>query len=83
MLFDELILVFDLELCYEVLKVMQDFVIEGMMMIVVMYEIGFVKWVGMWLLFMDQGGIVEDGYLVDLIDWLLMLCLKEFLKYVF
>lgn len=43
MLFDELIFVFDLELCYEVFKVMQDLVEEGMMMVIVIYEIGFVE----------------------------------------
>lgn len=34
---------------------------EGMMMFVVMYEMGFVCEVGFWLIFMDGGNIVEEG----------------------
>lgn len=83
MLFDELIFVFDLELCYEVLKVMQDLVEEGMMMVIVIYEIGFVEKVVLWLIFIDKGWIVEDGNLQVLIKNLLSQCLQEFLQYVF
>lgn len=45
MLFDELMLVLDLELVGEVLCVMCLFVEEGCMMLVVMYEMGFVCYV--------------------------------------
>lgn len=42
MLFDELILVFDLEMIKEVLDIMIEFVEEGMIMFCVIYEMGFV-----------------------------------------
>lgn len=83
MFFDELIFVLDFELCYEVLKVMQDLVEEGMIMVIVIYEIGFVEKVVLWLIFIDKGCIVEDGSLQVLIENLLSLCLQEFLQYVF
>lgn len=60
MLFDELIFVFDLEMINEVLDVMVELVNEGMIMMVVMYEMGFVCKVVNWVIFMDEGKIVED-----------------------
>lgn len=44
-MFDELIVVFDFEFVGEVLEVMLEIVCVGVMMIVVMYEMEFVKWV--------------------------------------
>ncbi|HDR9765457.1 TPA: glutamine ABC transporter ATP-binding protein GlnQ [Burkholderia cepacia ATCC 25416] len=82
MLFDEPTSALDPELRHEVLKVMQDLATEGMTMIVVTHEIGFAKRVGTRLLFMDQGGIAEDGRPVDLIDRPPTPRLKEFLKHV-
>lgn len=57
MLFDELIFVFDFEMVGEVLSVMKLFVKEGMMMVVVMYEMGFVREVVDCVVFMDVGVI--------------------------
>lgn len=59
MLFDELIFVFDFEMVGEVLGVMKDFVSEGMMMMIVIYEMGFVCEVVDWVIFMDGGYIIE------------------------
>ncbi|EAY70305.1 ABC-type polar amino acid transport system ATPase component [Burkholderia dolosa AU0158] len=82
MLFDEPTSALDPELRHEVLKVMQDLATEGMTMIVVTHEIGFAKRVGTRLLFMDRGGIAEDGDPVELIDRPPTPRLKEFLKHV-
>lgn len=59
MLFDELIFVFDLEMINEVFDVMSEFVGSGMIMICVIYEMGFVKCVVDMMVFMDYGEIVE------------------------
>lgn len=53
MLFDELIFVFDLEMVKEVFQVMKELVEIGMIMVIVMYEMGFVKEVVDCVLFMD------------------------------
>ena len=82
MLFDEPTSALDPELRHEVLKVMQDLAAEGMTMIVVTHEIGFAKRVGTRLLFMDQGGIANDGKPTDLIDTPPSQRLKEFLQHV-
>lgn len=57
MLFDEFILVLDLELVGDVLEVMKNFVSEGMIMVIVIYEMGFVCEVVDWVIFIDQGVI--------------------------
>jgi glutamine transport system ATP-binding protein len=82
MLFDEPTSALDPELRHEVLKVMQDLAMEGMTMIVVTHEIGFAKRVGTRLLFMDNGGIAEDGEPAALIDNPPTQRLKDFLKHV-
>ncbi|AIP66706.2 glutamine ABC transporter ATP-binding protein GlnQ [Burkholderia thailandensis] len=82
MLFDEPTSALDPELRYEVLKVMRDLANEGMTMIVVTHEIGFAKQVGTRLLFMDQGGIAEDGDPKTLIDRPPTPRLRDFLKHV-
>ena len=82
MLFDEPTSALDPELVGDVLEVMRALAREGMTMIVVTHEIGFAKRVGTRLLFMDQGGIAEDGHPVDLIDRPPTPRLKEFLKHV-
>lgn len=61
MLFDELIFVFDFEFVGEVLNVMKELVREGMIMFVVIYEMGFVREVVNRVVFMDKGKIVEEG----------------------
>ncbi|PRX86614.1 glutamine ABC transporter ATP-binding protein GlnQ [Paraburkholderia sp. BL25I1N1] len=82
MLFDEPTSALDPELRHEVLKVMQDLATEGMTMIVVTHEIGFAKRVGTRLLFMDNGGIAEDGQPAELIDNPPTQRLKDFLRHV-
>ncbi|RKE37643.1 L-glutamine ABC transporter ATP-binding protein [Paraburkholderia sp. BL23I1N1] len=82
MLFDEPTSALDPELRHEVLKVMQDLATEGMTMIVVTHEIGFAKRVGTRLLFMDNGGIAEDGKPAVLIDNPPTQRLRDFLKHV-
>jgi len=61
MLFDEVTSALDPELVGEVLKVMKDLAREGMTMIVVTHEMGFAREVGDWLIFMDEGIIMEQG----------------------
>jgi glutamine transport system ATP-binding protein len=82
MLFDEPTSALDPELRHEVLKVMQDLANEGMTMIVVTHEIGFAKRVGTRLLFMDQGGIAQDGEPTELVERPPTPRLKDFLKHV-
>jgi polar amino acid transport system ATP-binding protein len=61
MLFDEVTSALDPELIKEVLDVMRELADEGMTMIVVTHEIGFARDVGDRAVFMDGGGIVEQG----------------------
>lgn len=61
LLFDEPTSALDPELVGEVLKVMQDLANEGMTMIVVTHEMGFAKEVSDYLIFMEDGYIVEEG----------------------
>jgi len=61
MLFDEPTSALDPELVGEVLDVMRKLADGGMTMIVVTHEIGFAREVGDHLIFMDGGGIVEQG----------------------
>ncbi|MEX3922091.1 glutamine ABC transporter ATP-binding protein GlnQ [Paraburkholderia sp. BR10872] len=82
MLFDEPTSALDPELRHEVLKVMQDLATEGMTMIVVTHEIGFARRVGTRLLFMENGGIAEDGDPAELIDNPPTQRLKDFLRHV-
>jgi polar amino acid transport system ATP-binding protein len=61
MLFDEVTSALDPELVGEVLVVMRDLARDGMTMLVVTHEMQFAREVGDWLVFMDQGRIVEQG----------------------
>jgi polar amino acid transport system ATP-binding protein len=61
MLFDEATSALDPELVGEVLKVMRKLAEEGMTMIVVTHEMGFAREVADRVIFMDQGGIIEEG----------------------
>ena len=61
MLFDEPTSALDPELVGEVLEVMKDLAKDGMTMVVVTHEIGFAKEVADYLVFMDNGKIVEEG----------------------
>ena len=61
LLFDEPTSALDPELRREVLLVMRNLAAEGMTMMVVTHEMGFARKVGSRVVFMDQGGIVEQG----------------------
>jgi polar amino acid transport system ATP-binding protein len=61
MLFDEATSALDPEMIGEVLDVMKKLALEGMTMIVVTHEMGFAREVGDRMIFMEQGGIVEEG----------------------
>ena len=61
MLFDEPTSALDPEMVGEVLEVMKKLADDGMTMVVVTHEMGFAREVGSRVLFMDGGGIVEEG----------------------
>lgn len=52
----------------------------GMMMVIVMYEMGFVKEVVDCVLFMDEGMIVEDGQLEEFFFFLKLKRVQDFLE---
>lgn len=80
MLFDEVILVFDFELVEEVLEVMKCLVNEiDMIMLLVMYEMGFVYDFVDCVLFFDKGCIVEQGLFDQIFIVLKQDCMKFFL----
>jgi len=61
MLFDEATSALDPEMIGEVLEVMKTLAREGMTMIVVTHEMGFAREVSDWVIFMENGRIVEAG----------------------
>jgi len=61
MLFDEPTSALDPEMINEVLDVMKNLAKEGMTMVVVTHEMGFAREVSDWVIFMDEGMIVETG----------------------
>jgi len=61
MLFDEATSALDPEMIGDVLDVMKALAKEGMTMIVVTHEMGFAREVSDWVLFMEDGGLVEEG----------------------
>jgi ABC-type polar amino acid transport system ATPase subunit len=61
MLFDEVTSALDPELVGEVLDVMRQLAEDGMTMMVVTHEMGFAREVGTWLIFTDDGMVVERG----------------------
>jgi ABC-type polar amino acid transport system ATPase subunit len=68
MLFDEVTSALDPELVGEVLGVMQQLADEGTTMMVVTHEMGFAREVGTWMVFMDNGVIVERGRPREMFD---------------
>ena len=68
MLFDEPTSALDPEMINEVLEVMLALAKEGMTMVVVSHEMGFARAAASRVLFMDQGGIVEEGAPRDVFD---------------
>jgi ABC-type polar amino acid transport system ATPase subunit len=61
MLFDEATSALDPEMIGEVLDVMRTLAAEGMTMVVVTHEMGFAREAGDRIVFMENGGIVEEG----------------------
>jgi len=61
MLFDEITSALDPELVGEVLTVMKDLAAQGLTMIVVTHEVQFAREAADWVVFMDDGVIVEQG----------------------
>lgn len=61
MLFDEPTSALDPEMISEVLDVMRDLARDGMTMIVVSHEMGFAREVADWVMFMDEGRVIEAG----------------------
>lgn len=61
MLFDEPTSALDPEMVGEVLEVMKQLAQEGMTMVVVTHEMGFAREVANRVIFMDGGGILEEG----------------------
>ena len=61
MLFDEPTSALDPEMIGEVLDVMTKLASEGMTMCVVTHEMGFARQVAERVVFMDEGGIIEEG----------------------
>ena len=61
LIFDEPTSALDPEMVGEVLDVMKQLAQEGMTMVVVTHEMGFAREVGDRILFMDEGGIMEEG----------------------
>ena len=61
MMFDEPTSALDPELVGEVLRVMQDMKEAGMTMLVVSHEMRFAQRAADRVMFMDHGGIVEQG----------------------
>jgi polar amino acid transport system ATP-binding protein len=68
MLFDEVTSALDPELVGEVLIVMRDLARAGMTMVVVTHEMQFAREVGDWLIFIDEGRVVEQGKPADVLD---------------
>ena len=68
MLFDEPTSALDPEMIKEVLDVMLDLAQEGMTMVVVSHEMGFVRAAADRIIFMDYGWVVEETTPVDLFE---------------
>lgn len=68
MLFDEPTSGLDPELVGEVLGVMKDLAEEGMTMVVVTHEMGFAREVADWVVYLDEGYIIEVGAPEDIFD---------------
>lgn len=60
-LFDEVTSALDPELVKEVLDVMKQLALSGITMVVVTHEMGFAKEVADWVVFIDDGVIVEQN----------------------
>ena len=68
MLFDEPTSALDPELVGEVLQTMKELADEGMTMVVVTHEMGFAKEVADWMVYMNEGMIIEIGHPEEFFD---------------
>jgi polar amino acid transport system ATP-binding protein len=68
MLFDEPTSALDPELIGEVLEVMKQLALDGTTMLVVTHEMGFAREVANRVIFLDKGGILDEGTPEELID---------------
>lgn len=66
--FDEPTSALDPELTGEILKVMRELAEEHMTMVVVTHEMSFAREAADYVIFMDNGAIIEQGAAVDVID---------------
>jgi polar amino acid transport system ATP-binding protein len=80
MLFDEATSALDPEMIGEVLDVMKTLAAEGMTMVVVTHEMGFAREVSDWMVFMENGRIVEEGTAEKLFTSAEQARTKEFLS---
>lgn len=80
MLFDEPTSALDPEMVGEVLQVMKALANDGMTMIIVTHEMGFAREAADRILFMDQGGIMEEGTPEELFNHAKQERTREFLK---
>jgi glutamine transport system ATP-binding protein len=68
MLFDEPTSALDPELIGEVLEVMKQLAHDGMTMLVVTHEMGFAREAANRMIFLEKGGILEEGTPEDLFE---------------
>ena len=68
MLFDEPTSALDPEMVGEVLNVMKELANEGMTMVCVTHEMGFAREVADRVMFIADGGILEDGTPAEIFD---------------
>jgi polar amino acid transport system ATP-binding protein len=80
MLFDEPTSALDPELVGEVLATMKELAVEGMTMVVVTHEMQFAREVADWIVYMNEGRIVERGHPDDFFTNPQEERTKEFLK---
>ena len=68
MLFDEVTAALDPEMVREVLDVLLDLAKQGRTMLIVTHEMQFARAVADRVLFLDDGGVVEEGRPADFFD---------------
>lgn len=68
LLFDEPTSSLDPEATSEVLRVMRELAEDGMTMVLVTHELSFAREVADWVVFIDQGKIVEQGQPAEVLD---------------
>jgi polar amino acid transport system ATP-binding protein len=80
MLFDEPTSALDPELVGEVLTVMKGLAKEGMTMVVVTHEMGFAREVGDWVVYLDEGNIIEVARPLEMFNTPVHQRTREFLS---